>query len=35
MDFYVFEVDEPKASYTEWSKSEREKYHMLKHIYGV
>ena len=35
MDFYVFAVDEPTACYTECSKSEREKYHMLKHIYGI
>ena len=28
------EVDEPRAYYTEWSKSERDKYH-IKHIYMV
>ena len=27
------EVDEPRACYTEWSQSEREKYHILMHIY--
>ena len=26
------EVDEPTACYTEWSKSEREKYHILTHM---
>ena len=30
------EVDGPRVSHTEWSKSEREnKYHMLTHIYGI
>ena len=31
------EVDEPRVCHTEWSKSEREKnkYHLLMHIYGV
>ena len=30
------EVDEPRAYYTEWRKSERErKYHILTHIYGI
>ena len=27
------EVDKPRAYYTEWSESEREKYHILTHIY--
>ena len=26
------EVDEPRAYYTEWNKSEREKYHILTYI---
>ena len=30
------EVDEPRAYYTDWSKSEREnKYCILMHIYGI
>ena len=29
------EVDEPRVYYTEWSKSERDKYHILIHIYGI
>ena len=29
------EMDEPRAYYTEWSKSEREKYCILTHIYGI
>ena len=29
------EVDEPRTYYTEWSRSEREKYHKLKHIYEM
>ena len=29
------EVDKPRAYYTEWSKSEREKYLMLMHMYGI
>ena len=29
------EVDKPRAYYTEWSESEREKYHILTHIYGI
>ena len=29
------EVNEPRACYTEWSKSEREKYHILMNIYGI
>ena len=30
------DVDEPRAYYTEWIKSEREnKYHILTHIYGI
>ena len=28
------EVEEPKACYTEWSKSEK-KMHLLMHIYGI
>ena len=29
-------VDEPRAYYTEWSKSERERqYYILTHIYGI
>ena len=28
-------VDEPKASYTEWSELEKDKYHILMHIYGI
>ena len=27
------EVDEPRAYYTEWSKSEKDKYHILAYIY--
>ena len=29
------EVDEPRACYTEWSQSEKNKYHILMHIYGI
>ena len=29
------EVDEHRAYYTEWSKSEKDKYHILTHIYGI
>ena len=29
------EVDETKACYTKWSKSEKEKYHVLMYIYGI
>ena len=29
------EVDEPGIYYIEWSKSEREKYYILTHIYGI
>ena len=29
----VYKVDESRAYYTEWSKSEREKYHILMHLY--
>ena len=29
------EVDELRACYTEWSKSEKGKYHVLTHIYGI
>ena len=30
------EVDEPRAYFTEWSKSEKEKqYHILTHIYRI
>ena len=29
------EVDEPRACYTDWNKSEREKYHILTHINGI
>ena len=29
------EVDEPRVYYIEWSKLEREKDHILKHIYGI
>ena len=30
------EVDEPRAYYTDWSKSERvRQYHMLTYIYGI
>ena len=29
------EVDELRAYYAEWSKSEREKYRILMHIYGM
>ena len=28
-------VGKPRAYYTEWSKSEREKYRVLMHIYGI
>ena len=27
--------DEPRAYYTEWSKSEKDKYHLLTHVYGI
>ena len=29
------EVDGPRTYYTEWSKSEKTKYHILMHIYGI
>ena len=29
------EVDEPRAYYTEWSKSEKDTYHILMHIHGI
>ena len=29
------EVDEPRAYYTEWSKLENDKYHILTHIVGI
>ena len=29
------EVDEPRAYYTEQSKVDRDKYHILTHIYGI
>ena len=29
------EVDESRAYYTEWSKSEKERYNILTHIYGI
>ena len=29
------EVDEPRAYYTEWSQKEKNKYHILIHIYGI
>ena len=30
------DVDEPRAYYIEWSKSEeKDKYHILPHIYGI
>ena len=29
------EVDKPRAYYTEWNKSEKYKYHLLMHIYGI
>ena len=29
------EVNEPRAYYTEWSKSEKNKYCILMHIYGI
>ena len=29
------EVNEPRAYYTEWSKSEREKYHILMPVYRI
>ena len=29
------EVDGPRDYHTEWSKSEREKYHILMHIFGI
>ena len=32
---WLNEVDEPTAYYTQWSKSERDKYHILTHIYGT
>ena len=28
-------VDEPRTCYTEWSKSEEDKYHILTHICGI
>ena len=29
------ETEEPRACYTEWSKSEKYIYHILMHIYGI
>ena len=29
------EVDEPRTYYTEWSESEKDKYHILIHIYRI
>ena len=29
------EVDEPRTYYTDWSESERDKYYILTHIYGI
>ena len=29
------EVDEPRTCYTKWSKSEKDKYRILMHIYGI
>ena len=29
------EVDEPRTNYTEYSESEKDKYHILMHIYGI
>ena len=29
------EVDEPRAYYTVWIKKEKDKYHILTHIYGI
>ena len=29
------EVDEPRAYYIEWSKSEKDKYCVLMHVYGI
>ena len=29
------EVNEPTASYTKWSSKEKNKYHVLTHIYGA
>ena len=29
------EVDEPRTYYTEWSESERDKYHILMYIYRI
>ena len=29
------EVDEPRTYYTDWSESERGKYYILTHIYGI
>ena len=31
----VDEVDEPRTYYTEWSESERDKYHILMYIYRI
>ena len=28
-------MDEPTAYYTEWSKSEENRYHILMHIFGI
>ena len=30
-----YEVDEPRACYTEWSQKDRNKYSILTHIYGI
>ena len=29
------EVDKPRACYTEWSQKEKNKYHILMHIYEI
>ena len=29
------EVNQPRACHTEWIKSERDKFHILTHIYGI
>ena len=29
------QVDKPTVYYTEWSKKQENKYHMLMHIYGI
>ena len=28
-------VDEPRTYYTEWNESEKDKYRILMHIYGI